>query len=286
MPAQTPVTLAFFVRVPDLGSVGRRGTLLVAGMLCACSFSTFSQGRGSAGVGPEDEEEVDSPQGDGTTGGVADGGGDEGDAPPTTSDKPPDPTLPPGDGDGGSDPGDDGGGESSSSTSAGAIDPCAEPSTFKLGADDGTVTAPMVVVDVDGLGPAAYSTESASGQISFTIDVQCPGTYFVHAQVLDAWSGVHSCCDPDSYDVQWEGGGASWFYGCQTVSNGWHWLPVMHVEHGGDCDDAAAIELELEAGEHTLSFHNREGQSWEWDTVAAIANVVITNDAELDPESA
>ena len=267
-----------------------RGAMLAAGMLgvCACTFSSFSEGGRNPGVGQEEDDgaEVSEPQDDGTTGGVADGGGADDDGAPMTSGGPPNTTLPPGDGNDGDDDDSSGGGESSSSTGSDQIDPCAGPSTFKFDADDGTVTAPMVVVDVDGLGPAAYSTQANAGDISFTIDVQCPGTYFVHAQVLDAWSGVHSCCDPDSYDVQWPGGSGSWFYGCQTPSDGWHWLPVMHVDQGADCGEAATIQLELEAGEHTIGFHNREGEYTDWETVAAIANVVITNDAALDPESA
>jgi hypothetical protein len=256
-------------------------------MLSACSFSSFSEGRGSAGVGDADEEMsgtgVEDPHGGTSSGGVADGGDGGGTEPPMTTGAPPSTTLPPADPDGGAETG--GRGESSSGTGSDHVDPCGGTSTFELGADDGVLTDPMVVVDVTGLGPAAYSTSADAGDISFTIDVQCPGTYYLHAQVVDSWAGVHGCCDPDSYDVSWPGGSGSWFYGCQTESDGWHWLPVMQLDQGASCDDAAAVSFDLAMGEQTITFHNREGRYWQWGTVAAIANVAITNDAEYDGDA-
>jgi hypothetical protein len=59
----------------------------------------------------------------------------------------------------------------------------------------------------------------------------------------------------------------------------------MQLDQGASCDDAAAVSFDLAMGEQTITFHNREGRYWQWGTVAAIANVVITNDAEYDGDA-
>jgi hypothetical protein len=167
---------------------------------------------------------------------------------------------------------------------SGAPIDCGVPSIFELDIEDASVIPPMTTQDVQGVGLAAYSEWSDDGELEFTIDVACPGTYFLHGFVLDLWSGVHSYQDPDSYVVSWPGSSITWYYGCQTggLSEGWHWLPVTYVAEGGYCEDAARIELTLGQGEHVITLHNREGATWD-DYVAAIARLVVTNDPDYTP---
>ena len=52
---------------------------------------------------------------------------------------------------------------------------------------------------------------------------------------------------------------------------------------GGYCDEVTRPELALADGSHTIRFHNREGMTWDG-YVAAIARVVVTNDADYQPD--
>jgi hypothetical protein len=144
------------------------------------------------------------------------------------------------------------------------------------------VVAPMQTEDVDGVGLAAYSMEGDSGDLVFTIDVACAGTYYLHGFVLDWRAGVNSYDDPDSFVISWPGGQGTWFYGCQTDDSGWDWLPVLTGIQGEPCDTATRPEIQLGVGQHTITVHNRESAEyyWAWDTylVAAMARLVVTSD--------
>jgi hypothetical protein len=248
---------------------------LLAVVLSGCSFDSFSGGRTET-LGSDDESEgsgVMKPGASGTRG-VADGGGDEeSGGPPATSGA----TLPPGD------DGDGGRLDLGAPETGGAVDPCEGWITFELDIGDANLVEPMQVIDVDGVGPAAYSLEENAGDVEFSIDVQCPGTYQLYAYVVDLWAGVHYN-DPDSYEVSWPGGGGSWFYGCQTEDSydGWHWLRVLTGVMGESCDTAIPVQLELGAGPALIRFHNREEEAY-WGGVAAIARVVVTNDPDYAP---
>lgn len=261
----------------------RVGTALMVALVCGCSFDSFTGGR-NEGLGDSQatSDGGNKPNVSGTRG-VADGGegdeeeGDDTGPPPGTSG----PQLPPGDdGDG---PRIDLGAPETTGDDEGMPVDCSMPSTFDLSIEDAVVIAPMTTEHVTGIGLAAYSTERNAGDLQFTIDVACPGTYFLHGFVLDLRPGVHSDDDPDSYVLQWPGGEGTWFYGCQTDDedyDGWYWLPVRTGIQGEPCDSATTPAIELGEGQHQITVRNRERGEWYWGDylVAAIARLVVTND--------
>jgi hypothetical protein len=262
--------------------VFRSAPLLAIALACGCAFDSFEGGRNET-LGQEggEEENGSGPPMVGATRGVADGGGEgEGESgpPPSTSG----PSLPPGEAEGGHRL--DFGAPPTSGSEDGMQIDCDGASTFELTIEDAMVFDPMQSDNADGVGLAAYSMESDAGDVDFIVDIVCPGPYYVHALVADSWGGVHSGQDPDSYDVSWPGGSATWFYGCQTeeIGAGWHWLGLMSGVVGGYCDETTRPELALAEGSHTIRFHNREGMTWDG-YVAAIARVVVTNDASYQP---
>ena len=262
----------------------RLGPTLVAALACGCAFDSFSGGR-NEGLGPgEDSSEVSGATRPGASGtrGVADEGGGEGEStggtPPPTSG----PSLPPGEEEGGQRL--DFGSPTSDSGDSSMPNDCGVASTLEFGVDDANVIPPMTIIDVNGVGLAAYSPNSDDGEIEFSVDIACPGTYYLHGFVADGWSGVHSYQDPDSYEVFWPGGGITWFYGCQTsgLDEGWHWLPVSYVQEGGDCDDTTRVEITLGEGVNVITLQNREGMTFDG-YVAAIARFVVTDDPDYSP---
>lgn len=249
--------------------------------MCGCSFSSFSSGRNETLGSGEEESDVSGATRPGASGtrGVADGGDEEeesGSPPPTSG-----ATLPPGDD---ADAGrvDLGTAQPTSGADEGMTGDCVG-STFDLGIDDATVIEPMQMIDVDGVGLAAFSSERDAGDVEFSFDVDCPGTYYLHAYVADLWAGVHYD-DPDSYDVYWPGGEGSWYYGCQTAGtfDGWHWLQVFTGVQGEPCDTATPVVIELAAGTNVVRLRNREEEVY-WGGVAAIARLVVTDDPGYAP---
>jgi hypothetical protein len=274
--------LAEVIRFGHRRHRSRCAAALGLALACGCSFSSFSSGRNETLGSGDEESDVsgDTRPGASGTRGVADGGGDEeggaesGGAPTSG------PAIPPG-----ADADDGRFDLGSGATDDGSLPTdCAQPSTLELQIEDANVVAPMTTTDVDGVGLAAYSPDSDAGELQFTVDVACPGTYYLHGFVADGWSGVHSWGDPDSYYVSWPSGGTTWFYGCQTegLDEGWRWLPVMHGVEGGYCDEVTRAELTLGEGPNVITVRNREGMTWDG-YVAAIARLVVTNDAAYAP---
>lgn len=153
-------------------------------------------------------------------------------------------------------------------------------------ADEAALFGPMALLtDTAAMGdPDVATSEVAdSGTVTFTVDVPCPGEYLVWGLVWDYWPGAYASDDPDSHYVAANGGGeVVWRYGCQTTEgdDGLSWQRFEGLQ-AQPCDTVALV-LDVEAaGEHTLSFRNREWGSGS--VVAGISAVILTTDASLDP---
>jgi hypothetical protein len=233
----------------------RLAYLLTPCLLAACSFdATGKAGGSSGGVGPGD-----------TSGGGSDTSGDDGDG---TSD------------DGAGTSG-DGGGTSNTGDSSG---PCQGFVSELVLVEDSTVTPPMQTAVSDmGEGTVAFSEVAEQGTVVFLVDLPCSDTYYVWGRVNDFNPGTHESGDPDSYYLTVDTGQElTWFYGCGTAElPQWTWQPVHDGEFGADCDASVILEIDLDAGVHTIVVRNRE-DAW-FDNFAAIARILVTNDYDYVP---
>lgn len=230
----------------------RLAYLLTSCLLAACSFDATGKGGGSSGgVGP---------------GGTSDGGSDtSGDG---TS------------GDGGGTTADDG----QTSDTGDPSGPCQETVRELVLVEGATVTPPMqTAVSEMGEGTVAFSEVAEQGTVAFLADLPCSDTYHVWGRVNDFNPGTHDSGDPDSYYVTVDTGQElTWFYGCGTTdSPQWTWQPVHDGELGADCDAGTILEVDLDAGVHTIVVRNRE-EAW-FDSFAAIARILVTNDPDYVP---
>ncbi len=153
-------------------------------------------------------------------------------------------------------------------------------------AGDAALSAPMALLtDTAAMGnPDVATSEVAdSGVATFTVDVPCPGEYLVWGLVWDYWPGAYATDDPDSHYVAADGGGeVVWRYGCQTNEgdDGLSWQRFEGLQ-AQPCDTVALVLDVQEAGEHTLSFRNREWGSGS--VVAGISAIILTTEPSLDP---
>jgi hypothetical protein len=234
--------------------------VLISCLLGACSFDSTGKGLGSSGgVGPGDTADGDSGTGGGDTSG-GDGGGTGGDGGGTS---------------------DDGGGTSGTGDPSG---PCQEVVNELVLVEDATVTPPMqTAVSEMGEGTIAFSEVAEQGTVVFLADLPCADTYYIWGRVNDFNPGTHGSGDPDSYYVTVDTGQEStWFYGCGTFdSPQWTWQPVQDGELGADCEEGVRLEVDLDAGVHTIVVRNREDAFFE--NFAAIARILVTNDPDYVP---
>jgi hypothetical protein len=135
-------------------------------------------------------------------------------------------------------------------------------------------------------GIYAWSPDADEGTVTFSFDVPCEGTYYVWGVVWDNNPGAHSY-DPDSFYGSMDMGKESqWIYGCQTWQFNeptWSWQRVRHdPDASNGCDDNQDVSYMLTAGPHTYTLRNREGATMSG--LAAVARILVTNDAQLVPD--
>lgn len=172
------------------------------------------------------------------------------------------------------------GAESSSSSGPDPVD-CTVPITLTQAAGDATLFKPMQLGTFQG-SQYAFSLSQGAGAVRFTFDVACPSTYRLFGRVRDDDPGVHTCCDPDSFNVEVPGGlQHEWFYGCDTTTAGWSWAQVEAGENVATCGEAPAVLVTLSAGTHEFTLGNREPA--EGGAHAGISELVLTNDPSYTP---
>lgn len=158
---------------------------------------------------------------------------------------------------------------------------CTIPITLSQSADEATLFKPMQLGTFQG-SPYAFSLNEGAGAVRFTFDVACPSTYRLFGRVRDDDPGTHSCCDPDSFNLDGPGGlQHTWFYGCDTSAPGWTWAQVEAGESAPSCAAAAGIMVPLAAGTHEFTLRNREPA--QGGAHAGISELVLTNDPAYQP---
>lgn len=154
--------------------------------------------------------------------------------------------------------------------------PPGRPASIWLEAEDGDTIAPMKRMEHAGASGGECVTserEAASrkephpdGRSTHTFHVEEPGTYVAWARVM-APAG-----DADSFWVRVDAG--PWFkWKGIEVGRSWRWVPLYE-----EYDSDAPLELNLDAGEHTLALAPREGG-------VMLDRIVITNDRTMRPET-
>lgn len=258
---------------PPDDSAGTSATGTTTGADPSATAADEDSGDETAGVVEETTGASDDGTGAGEEGSTTDGGegstsGDAGEG--STSGDPTD-----------SDAGSGDGGEDDSGNNA-----CPASFTELLWADGADLSAPMgLLTDTSAMGdPDVATSEVAdSGTVTFTVDVPCPGEYLVWGLVWDYWPGAYATDDPDSHYVAADGGSeVVWRYGCQTGEGddglSWQRFEALQAQ---PCDTVALVLDVQAAGEHTLSFRNREWGSGS--VVAGVSALILTTDATLDP---
>ncbi len=172
---------------------------------------------------------------------------------------------------------------------SGGMGGCFPASAFveKLLVADATVTPPMQTDTSFSQGEYAFSEISKMGTVEFTFELECPGSFVIWAVVWDAQPGAHGS-DPDSFAVRHDGGlEAAWAYGCQTEllrdDEYWSWQQVRKRDVISGCVGVSSTyTMALDAGVHTISFRNLEGE--EDGDHAGIARILVTNDIFYVPD--
>jgi hypothetical protein len=159
---------------------------------------------------------------------------------------------------------------------------CTDDDSQVLWATEGMLTAPMELALADSLGfDVARSLMAEQGSLTLSFTLACDGPLHMFALVWDM-TGSNEPENADSLYISVDGGEeVTWLYGCSTVADDderWWWLPI-EVWTMSNCDHVP-IELDLAAGEHTITLRNRE-QGAAID-VAAIAGVVVSHDQGVD----
>lgn len=158
---------------------------------------------------------------------------------------------------------------------------CTIPITLSQTADEATLFKPMQLGTFQG-SPYAFSLSEGAGAVRFTFDVACPSTYRLFGRVRDDDPGTHSCCDPDSFNLDGPGNLThTWFYGCDTSVAGWTWAQVEAGESAPNCAAAAGVMVPLSAGLHEFTLRNREPA--QGGAHAGISELVLTNDPAYQP---
>ena len=181
-----------------------------------------------------------------------------------------------------------GGGTSTGATTGGPVCPMPlPPTTTSLWADEGVLTAPMMLAMSDvlpGKPMYAFSEVKDQGVIEWSFDVECAGDYYFWGLVWDGKAGTHTK-DPDSFffsvDDSQE---VEWNYGCTSGAEDWDdgvWGWSQVEDSGSGCNGAPIIYATLDPGPHKVRVRNREKN--EGEAVAAIALMLVTSDPNLDP---
>ena len=179
------------------------------------------------------------------------------------------------------------GGDDTTEEGSGTEDPnrCKdEPETDVLWAEDGAVADGMSLQFSPTLGRSfAWSGEADAGTLTLEFELECEGPVYLWGLVWDFIPGF-APPNADSYSVIVDGGdNVPWVYGCDTgggMQDGqWYWLPVGSFD-SRPCT-LERLELDLEAGPHTIVIANREPGSMA--NTAAIAGMVFSHDPDADP---
>ncbi len=144
---------------------------------------------------------------------------------------------------------------------------------LRIGAEDGTLTSPMVVGSDSGAFGGQYikTTTANAGSGAWTFSVPSSGTYFVWGRVR-AIDEVH-----DSFYVKMDSGSED-VYDCAqgTWSPNWQWT---RLNGRGGTSNPLTINprtFSLSAGSHTLTFRGREAETW-------LDRVIVTSDGSFVP---
>ena len=169
----------------------------------------------------------------------------------------------------------------SSSSGDGSQVDCSAPITVTQHAQDAELVEPMMLGQHLGVS-YAFSDAANAGEVRFSFELPCPSNYRVFGRVRDDDPGTHACCDPDSFDVQAPGGiTTTWYYGCDTVSEGFSWGALEADNGATNCDGTSLLTLTLSAGIHEIILRNREPN--EGDARAGVATLTLTNDPAFVP---
>ncbi|MCX4244983.1 hypothetical protein [Paraliomyxa miuraensis] len=158
----------------------------------------------------------------------------------------------------------------------------AEPNTQVAWTRDGVLMEPMTLGDADVLGiQVARSGADEMGTVTVEVTTTCEGPLYLWALVWDESAGDEPN-NADSLYLSVDGSEeTTWLYGCSTVADyTWWWLPVQ-TWAGNGCTHTP-LWYEVEAGTHSIVVRNREGGVGGTD-VAAIAGIVVSHDAGIDP---
>ena len=164
--------------------------------------------------------------------------------------------------------------------------------------EDGVATTPPMEIapawgGLPGMPDVAY-TPSASGDVTFELEVPCDGNATVFTLTWDLYRGGGPCgvSHSDSFDVGLDGGATNifWGYGCANCDGNdqeWFWADVEDFTGLNDCDIGVPWTPYIEAGTRTLTFGGRESGDANLPTpnASAIAAVLISNDPAFDPNT-
>ena len=130
----------------------------------------------------------------------------------------------------------------------------------------------------------AYSEQPALGTATFTMPLQCTGTFQVWGLVWDRYPGQTTPNNADSFTAQFDDGEQMrWEYGCGTSSlpeGSWSWQPLQAYV---DVCPSAPVAVPLSASTHTFSLTNIESGNGQEGNYAGIAAIVISSDPSHDP---
>lgn len=181
-------------------------------------------------------------------------------------------------------------GSSSVGTTQGPVVEC--PATFEmlLWSSDASVVEPMELFedpDAEMTPDVAVSEVAESGDVTFTFDLPCAGSFYVWGLVWDFWPGGFANADPDSFYIAGtEAADITWRYGCQTQDDdsGLSWQPLQRLDKQPCFVTPVVLQTEEATVGQQLSFRNREAGDLVWDPeVAGIAAIVISSDPDFNP---
>lgn len=188
-------------------------------------------------------------------------------------------------------PGDDAGGDSNAQTTGDATASgsgssgdmmCTDLDSQVVWANASMLEPPMELGFADMLGfDVARSLFEEMGTVTMEFTTNCPGPVYLFGLVWDL-TGGNETENADSLYISIDGGEEQvWLYGCSTAEGTdqtWWWLPI-EAWSMSNCDHLP-LELDLDAGDHTIVLRNREpGAAVD---VAAIAGVALSHDPAVD----
>lgn len=147
-------------------------------------------------------------------------------------------------------------------------------------AENAILTNPMQTDQDDDEGTIAFSLVEGEGTADFSFDIQCAGTYYIWARVLDRTPGTGNGQDPDSFTATINGSfKIEWLYGC-TSETAWSWQRIQAFDNIA-CGTPSEWSFGLSTGVHTVTLGNLEAGAL--DKFAAVARVLMTRDPNYVP---